>query len=74
MAHDMRELAERYQWHPISEIHEDYGPCVVININDPGDMALASNLDLDWDESLWTHFSRIVPLWHEEAERLKEAM
>lgn len=43
-------------WRPISEIHEDYGPCILVNIEDPGYMEIGSNLDLDFDASEWTHF------------------
>lgn len=63
-------LESRYRWHPISEIHEDHGPVVLINLHDL-DIKLGSNLDLDFDESRWTHFSRIAPLSSEEADRLK---
>jgi len=67
-----RMLVERYQWKPISELHEDYGDCVLINIKtDTGHLAIGSNLDIGFDESKWTHFSRIVPLGQEEYERLK---
>lgn len=60
-----------YRWRPIDQIHEDFGPCVLMHINDPGHLNLGSNLDLDFDESQWTHFAEVPKLTHEEAERLK---
>lgn len=57
-------------WRPISELHEDYGNCVLIDIEDPGHMKLGSNLDIDFDESEWTHFARIPALTTTEAERM----
>lgn len=56
---------------PIREIHEDYGLCILMHINDPGHLKLGSNLDLDFDESQWTHFAEVPKLTYEEAERLK---
>lgn len=70
LAADLICLTRRYQWRPISELHEDYGSCVLINIDDPGHFEIGSNIDLDFEESLWTHFVRIAPLWQEEYERL----
>lgn len=68
----LRELVDRYRWRPISEIHEDFGECVLIDINSPGRIAVGKYDDADF-ESSWTHFSRIVPLSHEEAVKLGEA-
>ena len=59
------------KWRPISEIHEDFGPCVLIDIDDPGHMGIGNNLDPDFDESGWTHFAEAPKLTSEEAERLK---
>lgn len=73
MANELTRLADPYRWRPIAELHEDYGPCVLINIADPGGLEIGSNLNTDYNESLWTHFSQIVPLSNEEAERLKAA-
>lgn len=67
-------LDQRYRWRPIAELHEDYGPVVLMDIHDPGSLQIGSNLETDFDESDWTHFSQIAPLSHEEAERLKENM
>lgn len=62
---------DRYRWRPASEIHEGLGPCVLINIEDPGCMALGNNLDTDFEECGWTHFSQIPPLSNEDAKRMK---
>lgn len=64
---------QRYTWRPIAEIHEDYGLCVLMNINDPGDMKVGNNLDLDFDPIRYTHFTQIAPLGQEEYERLEQA-
>lgn len=63
----------RFTWRPISEIHEDYGPCVLMNINDPGDMRVGNNLDLDFDPIRYTHFTQFAMLGQEEFERLEQA-
>lgn len=60
----------RYRWRPIREIHEDYGPCVAIDINDPGYQEIVSNLYKDYDETQWTHFAQLPELTNTEAERL----
>ena len=70
----LRKELDQYRWRPISEIHEDYGPCVLMNIEDAGYLEIGSNLDLDFDESLWTHFSEVPKLSTEEGERLIEEM
>jgi hypothetical protein len=62
------------QWRPISEIHEDFGDCILMNIYDPGDIQVGGNLDNDWDENLWTHFSKLPPLTEEQAEELIRRM
>lgn len=74
MANELTRLAERYCWRPISEIHEDCGPCVVMHINDPGNIELTSNLCPEFDESDWTHFSQIVPLTNAQAEEMRAEM
>lgn len=68
------EYFARFRWRPISEIHEDLGTCVLININDPGDIGIGSNLNTDWDESRWTHFHQIAPLTNEQAEAMNREM
>jgi hypothetical protein len=68
------ERLAQYRWRPISEIHEDYGPCVLMRIDDPGYLEVGSSLDPDFDEREWTHFTEVPKLTGEEAERLKAAM
>jgi hypothetical protein len=60
----------QYRWRPISEIHEDLGPCVLMRLDDPGYLEVGSNLDEDFNETGWTHFAEVPKLTHEEAERL----
>ena len=45
-------------WRPITEIHEDYGTCILLNRAD-GSVELGSNLDSGFNESEWTHFALI---------------
>lgn len=66
------QLADRYRWRPISELHEDYGDCVLVNVADCGYMEIGSNLNLDFDESKWTHFTRFTPIGQAEYERMRE--
>ena len=67
---------DRYRWRSISELHEDYGTCLLLDVNDEdgNNLALGSNLDVGFDEKKWTHFSPITPLSQEEAERLRKQM
>lgn len=67
---DTRRLTERYRWRPISELHEDFGPCVLMDYIDPGYLEIGSNMDTDFNASDWTHFSQIVPLSHEDHEQM----
>lgn len=73
---ELRKQLDRYRWRPISEIHEDFGPCVLMNIDDPGKLGIGSNLQLDWEESKseWTHFAEVPKLTNEDAYKLKLAM
>lgn len=61
-------------YRPIAEMHEDHGPCVVIDIEDPGRMAIAHvcQLSPSFDEVLeWaTHFAPAPSLTSEQAEDL----
>ena len=57
-------------WRPISEIHEDHGPCVVMDISAAGYREITHVCSLDFDESRWTHFAPIPSMTHEDAERL----
>ena len=61
-------------WRPIAEIHEDFGPCVLMHIDDPGFLEVGSNLDSDFDETLWTHFAPVPKLTYDQAVALKQAM
>lgn len=67
----LRADGARYRWRPISEIHEDLGEVVMINIHNPGNMELGSSLDHEFCETDWTHFSQIAPLSQEEATDLR---
>jgi hypothetical protein len=69
----LRGLLDRYRWRPIAEMHEDHGPCVLMNIEDPGCLDLESNQSLDYDKTKWTHFTPITLLSYEDADRLREA-
>lgn len=64
---------ERYRWRPIAELHEDFGSCVGININDPGYLVIVHACDVEPDESV-THFTRFAPLSTEQADKLREDM
>ena len=57
-------MHERYRWRPIAELHEDFGPCVGININDPGYLVIVHANDCEPDEAV-THFTRFAPLSYE---------
>lgn len=70
----LRKVLAQYAWRPIDKIHEDYGPCVLMNINDPGYQEIGSNLNTDFDESKWTHFAEVPKLTNEQAEELMRAM
>lgn len=68
------EVLEQYEWRPISEIHEDYGTCVLINLTEAGCMELGSNLDKEFREQDWTHFAQAPKLTIEQADELRAAM
>lgn len=70
---DQRSTLAHYKWRPIYEIHEDYGPCVLMNLSDPGGLEIGSNLNTDWDESRWTHFAEVPKLTIAEAKELGNA-
>ena len=69
---EMDALRERSCWRPISEMHEDLGQCILVNIADCGYMEFGNNLNLDWDESKLTHFAQIPLLGQKEYERMKD--
>ncbi len=62
----------RYRWRPIVELHEDFGPCVGINIHDPGYLVVVHANDVEQDEFV-THFTRITSLTCEEVEKMQAA-
>jgi hypothetical protein len=66
-------MYERYRWRPISELHEDFGPCVGININDPGHVVIVHACDTEPDV-LVTHFTRFAPLSCEQVDKMREDM
>lgn len=70
----VEELEGANRWRPIAEIHEDYGPCVVIDIRDPGNLAVAEVCDDEWVLADWTHFAPIPSLTHEEAAEMLAAL
>lgn len=57
-------------WRPISEMHEDFGTCILINLADPGYMVLGNNCSTGYNEKDWTHFAQVPSLTHEDARRL----
>jgi hypothetical protein len=65
-------VSSEYKWRPITEMHEDDGECVVINLldGDPGCMEIHHVCDLEFDAGEWTHFVRVPSLTTEDAERL----
>ena len=64
-------IREECQWRPIEEMHEDHGPCVVIDIEDPGRLAIGHICDIERDWEEWaTHFAKLPRLDHEDYERL----
>ena len=71
---ELRRDKVRLGWRPIAEIHEDYYPCVLMNIADPTDLVVGGNIDADWDVKLWTHFAMVPRLSIEQAERLEASM
>ena len=68
------ELEARAKWRPISEVHEDYGDIILINIDDPGDVRLSHVCSLSWDEDRdgMTHFAQVPELTTAFAARIRE--
>lgn len=60
-------------WRPIAEIHEDFGPCVLINFRDCGYQQIGSNVDSDFDAKRWTHFAKLPLLTTEQVTEWEEA-
>ncbi len=67
------EMYERYRWRPIAELHEDFGPCVGMDINDPGYLVIVHANDTEFDENV-THFTRFAPLTNEQVEKMRAEM
>jgi hypothetical protein len=68
-------LEALYRWRPISEMHEDYGPCVCINlIEDPCYLEIHWANDAGFEESAWTHFAQCPKLSTDDAEQLLAAL
>lgn len=67
-------LLRPYQWRPIGEIHEDFGSCVLMRIDDPGDLEIGNNLCNDFYKGRWTHFAEVPKLSIEDAEELEAAI
>ena len=67
---ELRVELDQYRWRPIEEIHEDMGPCVMMRIDDPGYFVIGSNLDEDFNEPGFTHFTQVPKLTTSEAEAL----
>lgn len=69
----VKTLEDALAWRPISEIHEDYGPCVCINlIRDQCYVEVHWCTEVEFNESDWTHFARVPQLLTENAERIIE--
>ncbi len=66
----VNKMYERYRWRPIAELHEDFGPCVGINIHDPGYLVIVHANDIEQDE-LVTHFTRFAPLSCEQVDKMR---
>lgn len=66
-------MREQLRWRPIEFMHEDYGACVLMHKDDPGYMEIGSNLNNDYDETLWTHFVP-VPWLTEEMVRTRAVL
>jgi hypothetical protein len=70
----LRKELDQYRWRPIAELHDDCGPCVLMNIDDPGSLEIGSNLYAGFNESQWTHFAEVPKLSIDDAARLIEEM
>ncbi len=70
-------LLEKLRWRPISEIHEDHGICVAVNMRDPNPPQITHVCDPAFSEDAieyeWTHFQPSY-LGNEEAELLLAAL
>jgi hypothetical protein len=69
----LRGLLDRTRWRPISEMHEDFGPCVLAHFDDPGLLEIGGNLSDGFDASEWTFFVPVPSLTQEEGLNLAKA-
>jgi hypothetical protein len=69
---DAERLKQRYKWRPIEEAHEDFGECIYIDINDPGNTCMAHVLIRDYEDTVegMTHFAQAPELTNEMADEL----
>lgn len=56
---ELKEAREAVKWRPISEMHEDFGPCILVHSEDPGFLQIGTNLDTDYLDVEWTHFCKV---------------
>lgn len=68
----LQRLRELHRWRPIAELHEDYGSCVGVNIEDPGHVVIVHACDIVPDPNV-THFSRFT-LSVEQAESMRAGL
>lgn len=65
------EIENRSTWRPISEIHEDFGSCVLWNGDE---LRVGTNLDSDFDEADYLCFVPVPILTHVAVARLIDKM
>jgi hypothetical protein len=72
---ELEKDAERYRWRTVEEAHEDFGECVYIDINDPGNACIAHVCDLGYSDTVepFTHFAQLPKLTEQIAEELMAA-
>ena len=68
--------AKRAKWRPITEVHEEFGPVVVIDANDPGGVTVQwpGEIALDDDGTRWTHFAELPLLTNEMGAAMMESL
>jgi len=72
---EVRALREAVRWRPLSEAHEDHGPVILIDIQDPGSQMISHVCAETWPDDIegMTHFAKLPPLTNEEAEEMLAA-
>lgn len=67
---------KRGEWRPISNVHEDHGPVILIDMRDPGHQLISHVCSRDWDVDSegMTHFAQLPDLATETAERLLDEL